>query len=104
MRSGPAAGGTAVTLSGRGFTNATAVRFGTVPAASYTVVSDAQITAVAPASTPHIPNISVTPTVGVSCACARRFPGQSVRPARSRIPGPRLSDSGIGSAVVEKGR
>ncbi|UAK31851.1 IPT/TIG domain-containing protein [Nocardia asteroides] len=47
--SGPATGGNTVTLVGNGFTGATAVRFGATPASSYTVVSDTQITAVAPA-------------------------------------------------------
>ena len=38
--SGPAAGGTLVTITGTGFTGATAVDFGTTPATSFTVVSD----------------------------------------------------------------
>ena len=41
-------GGTAVTLAGGGFTGATGVRFGNVAAASFTVDSDTQITAIAP--------------------------------------------------------
>jgi hypothetical protein len=45
---GPAAGGTAVTITGRNFTGATAVRFGTANAASFTVDDDMQITAVSP--------------------------------------------------------
>ncbi|WP_283779602.1 IPT/TIG domain-containing protein [Nocardia sputi] len=49
--SGPATGGNAVTLTGTGFTGATAVRFGATSATSFTVVSDTQITAVAPAGT-----------------------------------------------------
>jgi hypothetical protein len=46
--SGPAAGGTTVTITGRNFTGATAVRFGATNAASFTVDSDTQITAVSP--------------------------------------------------------
>ncbi|MFE9005104.1 IPT/TIG domain-containing protein [Streptomyces sp. NPDC007875] len=45
---GPAAGGNTVTLTGSGFTGATAVRFGSTPASSFTVVSATQITAVVP--------------------------------------------------------
>ncbi|MEV6133921.1 IPT/TIG domain-containing protein, partial [Streptomyces violaceusniger] len=45
---GPAAGGNTVTLTGSGFSGATAVRFGAVSATSFTVVSATQITAVAP--------------------------------------------------------
>jgi hypothetical protein len=47
---GPAAGGTSVTITGTDFTGATAVDFGTAPAAHFTVDSDTQITAVSP---PH---------------------------------------------------
>lgn len=48
---GPAAGGTSVTLSGDGFSAASAVYFGTTPAASYTVNNDNSITAVSAADT-----------------------------------------------------
>jgi hypothetical protein len=44
--SGPV--GTAVTITGTGFTGATNVSFGTIPATSYTVDSDTQITAIVP--------------------------------------------------------
>ncbi len=46
---GPTAGGTTVTVGGTGFTRATKVTFGTVPASSFKVLSDTQITAVTPA-------------------------------------------------------
>ena len=46
---GPPAGGTVVTITGAGFTGATGVRFGAGrPAASFTVVSDTEITATSP--------------------------------------------------------
>jgi PASTA domain/IPT/TIG domain len=48
--SGPTAGGTSVTINGADLENATSVSFGSTPAASYTVNSENQITAVAPAS------------------------------------------------------
>jgi alpha-tubulin suppressor-like RCC1 family protein len=47
--SGPAGGGTSVTITGSGFTGATAVSFGSNAAASFTVNSDGSITAVTPA-------------------------------------------------------
>jgi len=47
---GSAAGGTTVTITGTAFTGATAVHFGTVPAASFTVNSATQVTATAPAA------------------------------------------------------
>jgi hypothetical protein len=46
--SGPVAGGTSVTITGTGFTGATAVNFGTAAATAFTVDSAAQITAIAP--------------------------------------------------------
>ena len=49
--SGPAAGGTLVTITGTSFTGATAVDFGTTPATNVTVVNDTTITADSPAGT-----------------------------------------------------
>jgi hypothetical protein len=57
--SGPVAGGGTVTIGGAGFTGATSVLFGTVPAASYTVDSDTAITAVVPAGTNGVVDIQV---------------------------------------------
>ncbi len=51
--SGPTAGGTGVTITGTGFTGATAVDFGANAATSYTVVSDTEITATSPAGQRH---------------------------------------------------
>ncbi len=48
-RSGSTEGGAAVVIAGSGLSGASAVTFGGVPAESFTVDSDAQITAVAPA-------------------------------------------------------
>jgi IPT/TIG domain len=48
--SGPTAGGTTVTIKGTGFSGATRVLFGTVPASSFSVSSSTRITAVAPAA------------------------------------------------------
>jgi hypothetical protein len=62
---GSTAGGTTVTLTGAGLTGATAVNFGATPAASFTVDSDTQITAVTPAGT-GIVSITVTGPGGTS--------------------------------------
>ena len=62
---GPATGNTSVTISGAGFTAATAVDFGTTPAINYTVTSDNQITATAPVGT-GVVNVTVTGPGGTS--------------------------------------
>ena len=62
---GPADGGGQVTINGSGFVGATAVTFGGKAAVSFTVVSDSQINAVAPAGT-GIANIVVTTPAGTS--------------------------------------
>jgi hypothetical protein len=49
--SGPAAGGTSVTVSGHGFTLATGVTFGGAQAPTFTVVNDTTITTVSPPGT-----------------------------------------------------
>jgi hypothetical protein len=63
--SGPAAGGTGVTLTGTGFTGATAVTFGSTPAASFSVSSDTSISAVSPAGTGTV-DVTVTTPGGTS--------------------------------------
>jgi beta-glucanase (GH16 family) len=64
---GAAAGGTSVTITGTGFTNATQVDFGTNnPAASFVVNSDTQITAVGPSGSPGNVDITVTTAGGTS--------------------------------------
>lgn len=59
------AAGTVVTLTGTGFTNATAVKFGGALSASFTVVSATGITAVAPAGAGTV-QITVTTPDGTS--------------------------------------
>jgi alpha-tubulin suppressor-like RCC1 family protein len=65
-KSGPAAGGTSVTITGTEFTGASAVKFGTAEAASFTVNSATSITAISPAATAGRVNITVTNTSGAS--------------------------------------
>lgn len=66
-----AAQGASVTITGRGFTGVTgaaSVKFGATNATSYTVNSDAQITAVMPAGSAGAANIVVTNAIGASAA------------------------------------
>lgn len=64
--SGPTSGGTSVVITGTGFTGTTAVRFADAPAASFTVNSPTQITAVTPAASPGAAPITVTTPGGTS--------------------------------------
>jgi len=57
--SGPESGGTLVMISGVGFTGATSVKFGSSNAASFTVVNDTRIDAVAPAGSDTV-HVTVT--------------------------------------------
>jgi large repetitive protein len=65
---GPASGGgTAVTITGTGFTGATAVDFGAGnPAATFTVVNDGKITTTSPAGTAGTVDVTVTTGNGTS--------------------------------------
>ncbi|MBR0848152.1 IPT/TIG domain-containing protein [Bradyrhizobium diazoefficiens] len=63
--SGPAAGGTTVSIFGTDFTGATAVSFGSTAAASFTIISPTVIAAVSPPGTGTVP-INVTTAAGVS--------------------------------------
>ena len=64
--SGPLAGGDTVTITGTGFTGATAVKFGSTDAAAYSIVSDTEITATSPASPAGTVDITVTTPGGTS--------------------------------------
>jgi len=63
---GTKTGGTTVTITGSGFTGATSVMFGGLPATSYTVNSNLQITATAPARTAGTFDVTVTNPSGTS--------------------------------------
>jgi hypothetical protein len=64
---GPTAGGTAVTITGSGFTGATAVYFGGIPATNLSVKSDTQITCTSPAvTTAGTVHVTVTTPSGTS--------------------------------------
>lgn len=63
---GSVSGSTTVTVTGTGFTGATAVRFGTKTATPFTVDSSTQITAVSPAHAAGAAAVTVTTPAGTS--------------------------------------
>jgi alpha-tubulin suppressor-like RCC1 family protein len=73
-RKGPASGGITTTITGEGFTGATAVKFGSISASSFTVNSDSSITATAPAEPAGKVHVTVTNSWGTSAVSkADRF-------------------------------
>jgi len=95
--SGSIAGGTAVTIAGTNLGGASAVKFGSLPAASFSVESDTQITATAPPSAvPSKVDLSVTTLAGTSpvtrgdgftyTACVvPRVKGKQLKPAKRAL-------------------
>ena len=63
---GPTSGGGSVAITGIGFNGVTAVQFGTTNATSYAVNSSTQITAVSPAESVGMVNVTVTNASGAS--------------------------------------
>jgi len=64
---GPITGGTLLTITGENFSNASSVKFGSTPAASFSVDSDDKITATAPKTDrPGKVDITVTTLAGDS--------------------------------------
>ena len=63
---GPVAGRTTVTITGTGFTGATAVKFGSANASGYTVNSATQITATSPAAAAATVDVTVVTAGGTS--------------------------------------
>jgi hypothetical protein len=65
-RMGPVGGGTTVAVTGTNFTGATAVKFGSIGAASFAVNSPTSITAVSPAEAAGTADVTVTTSAGTS--------------------------------------
>jgi C1A family cysteine protease len=64
--SGPTSGGTSVTIVGYGFTGATQVYFGGIPATSYIINNSTSITATSPAGSVGTVDVTVTTPGGIS--------------------------------------
>jgi hypothetical protein len=68
--SGPTGGLTSVTINGAGFTGATAVNFGAVPALMFVVNSDTSITALSPIEVAGVVDVTVTTANGTTATGA----------------------------------
>lgn len=105
---GSTAGGTSVDIFGSGFSGATAVRFGSSAASSYTVVSSTEIAAVTPSEPIGTVDVSVTTPAGTSAASSSDQytfaapptpePYNPVRPARICDTRPNQTKAGCPSA------
>ncbi|GAA1778304.1 hypothetical protein GCM10009748_08580 [Agromyces lapidis] len=89
--SGPAAGGTEVTISGRCFTGATEVLFGENPATSFEVVDDGTIVAVSPAGSGVV---DVTVIGSEACGEATLADAFGYEPGPSTKPGGAIATTG----------
>jgi hypothetical protein len=69
-RTGLTTGGDTVTVTGTGFTGASGVAFGGIPATAFTVVSDTRIQATTPANVPGTTDVQVVTPAGVSATGA----------------------------------
>jgi hypothetical protein len=111
--SGSIAGGTTVTITGTNLNAASAVKFGSTPAASFTANSETQITAVAPRSVKNgTVDISATTLAGTSAAVrADRFTytacvvpklkGKKLKPAKRAL---QRAGCKLGKIKGEKGK
>jgi hypothetical protein len=94
---GSVIGGTSVTIAGTDFNGASAVKFGSTPAAGFTVDSETQITAIAPPSTKAgAVDVTVTTLAGASPAVrddrffyegcvVPKLKGKKLKPAKKAV-------------------
>ncbi len=111
--SGSIAGGTTVTITGTNLNAASAVKFGSAPASTFTAESETKITATAPSSTvPGTVDISATTLAGTSPAVsADRFTyracvvpklkGKKLKQAKRAL---RNADCKLGKVKGQKGK
>jgi len=94
---GPIAGGTTVTIHGTGFAGATFVKFGLTNAASFTVDSNTQITAVTPGHVAGTVNVVVTtPSGDVTYVNGFTFTGTDLPLAPFSVPANGSETTGTG--------
>ncbi|MGK8523576.1 IPT/TIG domain-containing protein [Nocardia asteroides] len=91
--SGPRSGGTTVVLTGTNLTGVTAVKFGAIPATSFTIDSATRITAVSPAAT-GVAHITVTAPSGPSNGVSFTYAGTPPRSGVNFGPGTSIMSDG----------
>jgi len=102
--SGPTNGNTSVTITGTNFTGATAVKFGSTNAASYTVNSATQITATSPAGSAGTVDITVTTAGGTSATSSSdQFTYVAPPTVTSITPNSGLTAGGTGVTITGTG-
>jgi large repetitive protein len=99
---GALAGGNSVTISGSNLTGATAVKFGTVAAASFSVGSASQITATAPGGSAGAVDVTVTTPNGTSAISAADQYTYAAAPSVSAI-SPSSGSTAGGTSVTITG-
>jgi hypothetical protein len=92
---GPTSGGTVVTISGSGFTGVTSVTFGGTPATSFTLNSDSQITATAPAHAAGTAQVVVTTPSGTSTGAPYAYIAAPVITALAPDAGPQAGGTSV---------
>ncbi|MGM9438843.1 IPT/TIG domain-containing protein [Streptomyces murinus] len=100
---GPVSGGTTVVITGTGLTGATAVRFGSLNASSYSVSSATQITAVSPAGSPGTVPVTVTTPGGTSAAVPASYFFYAAAPVLTAI-SPSAGPTAGGNTVTLMGQ
>ena len=99
---GPIGGGTSVTITGAGFTGATAVHFGTTAATGVTVNSATSITATSPAGTGTVDVTVTTPNGTSPTSSADHFTYSVVAPSVASL-SPTAGPIGGGTSVTITG-
>ena len=82
---GPLSGRNLVTITGTGFTNATAVKFGSTAATAFTVGNATSITATSPAGTAGTVDVTVTTSSGTSATSSADQYTYTVTPTTSTV-------------------
>jgi hypothetical protein len=99
--SGPPAGGTPVVITGTNFTGASAVKFGTTAATTFTVTNGTQIAATSPAGTGTV-DVTVTTPTGTSAISAADHFTYSPPPTVTAV-APNVGPAAGGTSVVISG-